>query len=416
MRVALHPANLSQMDQLIAGLHLLCQADPCAEMHLQPETGEYILAAAGELHLEQCLKDLRERYTHIAIEASPPMVPFRETISAHPAISPAQWNAGLEEARGEGASVDGCVRLCTPNGRLRIGVRAVPLPKALTDYLVAHRRGLRVLGLDAQPAEALPQSDPLHHLITCAGLDVSGLLALGPRRLGPNLLLASASVMTSLRPGSAYAPCLSGLLSGFQLATEQGPLCAEPLMGVAFCLESIELTDPSAGPEALCGATCGQLISAMKDCCHRAFLFRSPRLLLATYSCDIQTTAEVLGRVYSVVARRCGAILAEEYNDGTGFFTVRALVPVIESFGFADDIRGRTSGLAIPQLLFHGFRLLDQDPFWVPTTEAELEDFGERAEKENVAMRYLVGVRERKGLFTDKKLVQSAEKQRTLKK
>lgn len=39
--------------------------------------GEYLLTAAGEMHLELCLRDLRERYAKIDIEASLPVVPFR---------------------------------------------------------------------------------------------------------------------------------------------------------------------------------------------------------------------------------------------------------------------------------------------------------------------------------------------------
>ena len=46
--------------------------------------------------------------------------------------------------------------------------------------------------------------------------------------------------------------------------------------------------------------------------------------------------ADVLGKVYGVVARRRGRIVAEEMKEGTSFFTVRALLPVVESFGFAD--------------------------------------------------------------------------------
>ena len=46
--------------------------------------------------------------------------------------------------------------------------------------------------------------------------------------------------------------------------------------------------------------------------------------------------AEVLGKVYGVVARRRGKIVSEEMKEGTSFFTVRALLPVVESFGFAD--------------------------------------------------------------------------------
>lgn len=37
-----------------------------------------------------------------------------------------------------------------------------------------------------------------------------------------------------------------------------------------------------------------------------------------------------------MVARRRGRIIAEEMKEGQTFFTVSALLPVIESFGFAD--------------------------------------------------------------------------------
>jgi len=60
--------------------------------------------------------------------------------------------------------------------------------------------------------------------------------------------------------------------------------------------------------------------------------------------------------------------------------------------------------------------MLDLDPFWVPTTEEELEDLGEKADRENVAKAYVDSVRERKGLFVDRKIVEFAEKQRTLKR
>jgi ribosome assembly protein 1 len=104
-------------------------------------------------------------------------------------------------------------------------------------------------------------------------------------------------------------------------------------------------------------------------------------------------------------------------NEGTPFFTIVAVLPVAESFGFSDDIRKRTSGAASPQLIFQGYEMLDEDPFWVPFTEDQLEDLGELADKENVAKRYMDAVRRRKGLFVQgKKLVESAEKQKTLKR
>ena len=134
------------------------------------------------------------------------------------------------------------------------------------------------------------------------------------------------------------------------------------------------------------------------------------------YSCEIQASTEVLGRVYGVVTRRRGHIVSEVVKEGTPFFTITALLPVAESFGFSDEIRKRTSGAASPQLRFQGFEMLDEDPFWVPFTEDELEDLGELADKENVAKRYMDGVRRRKGLVVKGGKRMEAEKQRNLKR
>ena len=47
--------------------------------------------------------------------------------------------------------------------------------------------------------------------------------------------------------------------------------------------------------------------------------------------------------------------------------------------------------------------------------DEELEDLGEKGDRDNTAKRYMNLVRKRKGLRTDQRLVVSAEKQRTLK-
>lgn len=58
------------------------------------------------------------------------------------------------------------------------------------------------------------------------------------------------------------------------------------------------------------------------------------------------------GRVYAVLSKREGRVLQEEMKEGTDMFIIKAVLPVAESFGFADEIRKRTSGLASPQLVF----------------------------------------------------------------
>lgn len=212
----------------------------------------------------------------------------------------------------------------------------------------------------------------------------------------------------------------------FQLATAHGPLCQEPMQGIAVFLEDLHIVLPSSSStdttptinmrENLSRLT-GEVIKTVRDSLRIGFLDWSPRLLLAMYTCEIQASTEVLGRVYGVLTRRRGRILAESMNEGTPFFTIVSVLPVAESFGFSDEIRKRTSGAASPQLIFSGYEMLDMDPFWVPSTEEELEDLGELADRENVAKRYMDAVRKRKGLHVEgKKLVANAEKQKTLKK
>ena len=59
-----------------------------------------------------------------------------------------------------------------------------------------------------------------------------------------------------------------------------------------------------------------------------------------------------VGKMYAVMGKRHGQILDEDMQEGSDKFNVTAVLPVIESFGFSEEIRKRTSGLASPQLKF----------------------------------------------------------------
>jgi len=60
--------------------------------------------------------------------------------------------------------------------------------------------------------------------------------------------------------------------------------------------------------------------------------------------------------------------------------------------------------------------MLSEDPFWVPCTDSELEEMGAKSDRENIAKGYMERVRGRKGMFVMRKIVETAEKQRTLKR
>lgn len=100
------------------------------------------------------------------------------------------------------------------------------------------------------------------------------------------------------------------------------------------------------------GILSGQIISAVKDGCRQAFQLQPARLMAAMYTCSIQTPADVLGRMYGVISKREGRVLSEEMKEGSDIFIVEAVLPVAESFGFTEEIRKKTSGLARPLLHF----------------------------------------------------------------
>ena len=111
--------------------------------------------------------------------------------------------------------------------------------------------------------------------------------------------------------------------------------------------------------------------------------------------------------------------------DGTDLIRITASIPQAESFHLAPELLRESSGeVTAPELLFSHWELLEEDPFWIPTSLEEREDFGEILVSgdsstgiKNIALRYIRKVRERKGLLSDsKKIVVAAEKQRTLKR
>ncbi|KAK0086672.1 hypothetical protein PV325_002742 [Microctonus aethiopoides] len=128
-------------------------------------------------------------------------------------------------------------------------------------------------------------------------------------------------------------------------------------------------------------------------------------------SCEDEEMKGGAGKLYAVFGRRHGRVIAADSALGFGGqFRVLATLPVPESFHLATELRTQTSGLASPQLV------IEQDPFWVPSTEEEYLHFGEKSDSGNRAKKYIDAVRRRKGLPVDSQLVTHAEKQRTLSK
>merc|ERR1711931_413161 len=103
--------NPADLPKLVEGLKRLAKSDPMVQCMIE-ESGEHIVAGAGELHLEICLKDLEEDHACIPLKKSDPVVSYRETVSEESNIM--------------------CLSK-SPNKHNRLFMKAVPMPDGLPE-------------------------------------------------------------------------------------------------------------------------------------------------------------------------------------------------------------------------------------------------------------------------------------------
>jgi len=430
VKVAVEPENVTDMDALVEGLRLLNRADAFVEVSVM-DTGEHVVAAAGEVHLERCVADLRERFAKVPIRVSPPIISFRE-----------------------GVTTTGTASSSTANGRLTFTCTAKPIHNFIVRAVDDSADALKVILLakDTESDENKMLAKAFIEKVTAAReaatYDEQGpegvvedtfrsAWALGPKRVGSNVLnvgtytvdvddeekeFGHANVGVALGVRKPYdmdgSPpedvaadfdlnsVQGSVLTGFQMATDRGPLCDEPLTGVQITLNvavnrgnedddrTVEDTD---GDQF--GPLSGQIINAVRDAIRKAVLKAGTRLVEAMYLAVITTTADALGGTYAVLGKRRSQVLSETIREGTGVFVIHAYLPVATAFGFVDQLRAQTSGASTAQLVFSHWSPIDMDPFFTPTTEEEREEYGEEGDVgPNIARQLMDSVRRRKGL------------------
>lgn len=471
MRVAIEPKNPSKMKELLRGLKLLNQADPCVEVLVQ-ENGEHILCTAGEIHLQRCLEDLVNLFAKVEVNISQPIIPFKETIvksSPKPELNTSSSNSNPSPTTTTNLiiSADGLVELTSNDRKFKLHVRAKPLPLEVVEFIDENAALVKLLNRLGQN-KITSGSDEMIKLLSDFKLNLrekfeqaaandeyystrdfknllDGIMSFGPNRFGPNILVNltdDRSFTNVWEPLNATATAKASfneyenpIVFGFNLATAKGPICEEPVQGVVFFLEKFQIIDDredvvngvekklnlddSTEAEKDRGnkmhSVGAQCISLMSQACRKAFEAQPQRLMAAMFKCELMTvSSEALGKLYAVLGKRNAKILEETVKDNTNMFLIMAHVPVADSFGLSEEIRKRTSGLATLHVEFSHFEIIEIDPYWEPKTEEELLLYGDKADFENQARKYMNDVRKRKGLFVREKLVEHSEKQRTL--
>lgn len=332
VRVAVECKNPADLPKLVEGLKRLAKSDPCVQCYIE-ESGEHIVAGAGELHLEICLKDLEEDFTGVPLRISEPVVSFRETVT-------------METSE--------VVMSKSPNKHNRLYMQAQPM----TEELVA----------DIDAGKVTPRDDPKirgRYLADNHGWDVTEarkIWCFGPDTTGPNILCDNTKAVAYLNE------IKDSCVAAFQWATKEGVLAEENMRGIRFNILDVVLHADAVHRGG------GQLIPTARRCYYAAQYLAAPRLMEPVYLVDIQCPESAMGGIYNVLNRRRGNVIAEEQRIGTPLYQVKAHLPVIESFGFTGDLRSNTSGQAFPQCIFDHWAVMNGDPFDASSKTAQVVD------------------------------------------
>jgi len=316
VRVAVECKNPSELPKLVEGLKRLAKSDPMVQCIIE-ESGEHIIAGAGELHLEICLKDLEEDHAGIPIKQSDPVVSYRETV-------------------GEESSIMCLAK--SPNKHNRLFVKAKALSKEVAEAIDEG---------DIAPRQDVKERGRL--LADKHGWEVNlarKIWAFGPEGTGPNLVVDATKAVQYLNE------IKDSVIAGFQWASKEGVLCEEHMRGCCFDIHDVTLHADAIHRGG------GQIIPTARRVIYAAVLTASPRIMEPIYLVEIKCPEQAIGGIFGVLNRRRGIVTENIQVQGTPQFIVKAYLPVNESFGFTADLRSNTGGQAFPQAVFDHWAVL----------------------------------------------------------
>ncbi|CAF9930077.1 MAG: Elongation factor 2 [Gomphillus americanus] len=316
VRRSVEVKNAQDLPKLVEGLKRLSKSDPCVLTYIS-DTGEHVVAGAGELHLEICLKDLEEDHAGVPLKISDPVVQYRESVGAKSSIT------ALSKS---------------PNKHNRLYVVAEPLGEEVSKDIEAGKIGPR----DDFKARARILADEHGWDVT----DARKIWCFGPDTNGANLVVDQTKAVQYLNE------IKDSFVSGFQWATKEGPVGEEPMRSVRF-----NILDVTLHADAIHRGG-GQIIPTARRVLYAATLLAEPSLLEPIFLVEIQVPEQAMGGIYGVLTRRRGHVFSEEQRPGTPLFNIKAYLPVNESFGFNADLRQGTSGQAFPQSVFDHWQIL----------------------------------------------------------
>jgi elongation factor 2 len=321
VRVAVECKNPADLPKLVEGLKRLSKSDPMVQIYME-ESGEHIVAGAGELHLEICLKDLEEDHAGIPLRKADPVVSFREGIR--------EWSD----------------RMClskSPNKHNRLYMKAQPMGEELAVEIDDEK----VTSKDDPKIRGRYLADNHEWNVE----EARKIWAFGPEGAGPNVVCDTSKGVQYLNE------IKDSVVGGFQWASKEGPMCEENVRGVRFNIYDVTLHADAIHRGG------GQIIPTARRVMYACMMTAEPCIMEPVFAVEIQCPEVAIGGIYSCLNRKRGIVLSEESINGTPMHIVKCHLPVSESFGFTGDLREATHGQAFPQCTFDHWAVMPGDPY-----------------------------------------------------
>lgn len=319
VQVAIEPLHQSQLPHLIEALKKLSKTDPLIKISTN-QKGQHIMAGAGTLHLEICLNDLKNDYMNgNEVKISDPIVSYCETIS--------------------NKSYQTCVSKSS-NKLNRLYASSEPILDI--EFIKALDNQTINISMKKEICEQFKLNKDEVRKIWTFGCAPDGLT---------NMIVDQSKGVQYLNDIKDH------VINSFMYASSHGVLCEEPMRGIRFNLEDAKIhSDPSH-------RNVGQIISCARRVFYACELASDARIMEPLFLVEVNVNSNQTNNVCQTITKKRGNII--EINDRVigGTTTIKAHIPVSESFDLTQVLRKNTSGQAFAQTSFSHWSMINQDPF-----------------------------------------------------
>jgi elongation factor 2 len=313
---AIEAKRSADLPKLIEVLRTVAKEDPTILIEINEETGEHLMSGMGELHLEVIENRIKSE-KNVEVKTSPPIVVYRETITKD--------SAGTIEGK-------------SPNKHNKLYFEVQPINPGITEEIkmgeIPQMRIKKKMDLE------LRQKFINHGMDTKVADKIKDIYK-------GNILIDKTRGIVQI------GEIMEMVCDTFEDVMNKGPITNEPCIGVQVCLMDAKLHEDAIhrGP--------AQLYPAIREGIRGEMMTAGPLLFEPVQVMLFEAPAEYTGELSKLISNKRGQM--NDMQQEGDQVTIKAKLPVAETLGLSNDLRGSTNGRGIFSLIDQNFEQLPHE-------------------------------------------------------